>query len=95
MNLPTLKPVLVPCNENEFPAPSLRTVVQKSALLNLVIILTSFPVLIYAGGTQSSCPDSGNHGRDQRLDLDHHVHPVRVRFACTDLLDAGLVCETA
>ena len=34
----------------EVPGPSLRRVVAKSALLNLTIILTSFPVLVFAGG---------------------------------------------
>jgi len=53
MNPPTLKPVIVPGNENESPAPSLRRIIRKSALLNLVIILTSSPVLIFAGGPKA------------------------------------------
>jgi len=56
MNPPTPKPVIVPGNENESPAPSLRSIVRKSALLNLVIILTSFPVLIFAGGPKAVGP---------------------------------------
>ena len=56
MKLPPLKPVIVPGDENESPAPSLRRVVRKSALLNLVIILTSFPVLIFEGGPKAVVP---------------------------------------
>jgi hypothetical protein len=56
MNSPTLKPVIVPGKENESPAPSLRSVVRKSALLNLVIVLTSLPVLIFAGGPKAVVP---------------------------------------
>jgi hypothetical protein len=43
-------------DENESPAPSLRNVVRKSALLNVVIVLTSFPVLILAGGPNAVVP---------------------------------------
>ena len=45
MNPPTLKPLIVPGYENESPATSLRSIVRKSALLDLTISLTSFPVL--------------------------------------------------
>jgi hypothetical protein len=38
------------------PAPSLRKIVRKSALLNVVIVLTSFPVLAYAGGLKAIVP---------------------------------------
>jgi hypothetical protein len=56
MNPSTLKPVIFPGNENESPAPSLRSVARKSALLNLVIVLTSCPVLIFAGGPKAVVP---------------------------------------
>jgi hypothetical protein len=38
------------------PAPSLRRVVRKSALLNLAIVLTSFPVLAFAAGPKALVP---------------------------------------
>ena len=53
MNPPTLKPVIVPGKEDESPAPSLRRIVRNSALLNVVIVLTSFPILAYAGGPKA------------------------------------------
>jgi hypothetical protein len=56
MNSPTLNPVFVPGNEDEAPAPSLPSVVGKSVLLNLVIVLTSCPVLIFAGGPKAVVP---------------------------------------
>jgi len=56
MNPPTLKPVIVPGYENEPPAPNLGSVVRKSALLNLTIVLTSLPVLIIAGGPEAVVP---------------------------------------
>jgi len=56
MNPPTLKPVIVPGYENESQGPSLRSVVRKSALLNVVIVLTSFPVLVFAGGPKAVVP---------------------------------------
>jgi hypothetical protein len=52
----TLKPVILPGNENASPALSLRSIVQKSALLNLVIVLTSFPVLVFEGGPLAVAP---------------------------------------
>ena len=55
MNPPTLKQVTVPGKE-ESPAPNLRSVVRKSALLNVVIVLTSFPALVYAGGPKAVIP---------------------------------------
>jgi hypothetical protein len=45
-----------PGYENESSAPSLRSIVRKSALLNLTIVLTSFPVLVLAGGPQAVGP---------------------------------------
>jgi uncharacterized protein YybS (DUF2232 family) len=56
MKTPLLKPVIVPGSENEPPAPSLRSIVRKSALLNLVIVLTSCPVLIFEGGQKAVVP---------------------------------------
>ena len=53
---PTLNPVIVPGNENESPASSFRSIVRKSALLNLVIVLTSFPVLVFVGGPKAVVP---------------------------------------
>jgi hypothetical protein len=52
MNPPVRKPVVFPGYEQECPAQSLRSIVRKSALLNLTIVLTSFPVLVLAGGPQ-------------------------------------------
>jgi hypothetical protein len=56
MNLPPLKPGIVLDYKNEPPAPSLRSIVRKSALLNLVIVLTSFPVLVFEGGPKAVVP---------------------------------------
>jgi hypothetical protein len=56
MNPPTLEPVTVSRKDGESPAPRLRSVVRKSALLNIVIVLTSFPVLIYEGGPNALVP---------------------------------------
>jgi len=42
MNPTTLKPLIVPGYKNESPATSLRSVVRKSALFNLTIVLTYF-----------------------------------------------------
>jgi hypothetical protein len=56
MSPPTLNPVVVPGNENECPALSLRSIVRKSALLNLTVVLTSFPVLVFAGGPEAVVP---------------------------------------
>lgn len=55
MNPPAFKPVIVP-TEGELRAPRLRSVVWKSALLNAVIVLTSFPVLLSAGGPKAVAP---------------------------------------
>jgi hypothetical protein len=49
-------PAIVPGNRNEPPAPSLRRIVRKSALLNLMVVLTSCPVLIFAGGPKAVYP---------------------------------------
>ena len=94
MNLPAINSVIVPGKGNQSPAPSLRSIVGKSALLNVVIVMTSFPVLDLCRGTKSRRPDPGNRGRDQRLDLDRHFHTVRIRLASLDLSDTGLLCDT-
>jgi hypothetical protein len=56
MDPPTLHSETVPRNENESPASSFRSIVRKSALLNVVIVLTSFPVLVFAGGPGAVVP---------------------------------------
>jgi hypothetical protein len=56
MEMPSLKPKTVPRNERESRAPSLRRIVRKSALLNLAIFVTSFPVLVMAGGPNAVVP---------------------------------------
>ena len=53
MNPPTLKPVVAPGEEDESKTPNLRSVVRKSALLNVVIVLTSCPILIFEGGPKA------------------------------------------
>jgi hypothetical protein len=52
MNDSMPKPVIVPDRENDTPPPTLRSVVRKSALLNIVIVLTSAPVLLFEGGAK-------------------------------------------
>ena len=54
MNPP--KPSVGPGYENESGTLSLRSVIRKSALLNLTIVLTSFPVLVFAGGERAIGP---------------------------------------
>ena len=56
MDLTTLKSATVRGNEDESWAPSLRRIVRNSALLNVVIVLTSFPVLVLAGGPDAVVP---------------------------------------
>ena len=53
---PMRKPVPLPGNENEGRGPSLRSIVRKSVLLNLTIVLTSLPVLVFAGGPNAVGP---------------------------------------
>ncbi len=53
---PPVDPSDVSGSEPEPRGPSLRSVVRKSALLNLTIILTSFPVLVFAGGPAAVIP---------------------------------------
>jgi hypothetical protein len=56
MNSPTWKPVVKPGTEIEYARPRLGSVVRKSALLNLVIVLTSFPVLVFEVGPKAVIP---------------------------------------
>jgi hypothetical protein len=56
MNPSTVKPPIIPSDENEPAAPSLRGVVRRSALLNVVIVRTSFPVLVLAQGPRAVVP---------------------------------------
>ena len=56
MNWPMHKPSGVPGTAHKASGPSLRSVVLKSALLNLTIVLTSFPVLVFAGGPDAVVP---------------------------------------
>jgi hypothetical protein len=56
MDLSTRRPIPLPRNEAKSRAPSLRSIVRKSALLNLAIVVTSFPVLVMAGGPNAAVP---------------------------------------
>jgi hypothetical protein len=56
MNPPTPQPLIIPGSDDQSPASSLRRIVRKSALLNLVIVVTSFPVLVLAGGPKAVIP---------------------------------------
>ena len=56
MSASLLKPAFVQADADPSPAPSLRSIVRKSLLLNLVIIATSFPVLTLAGGPDAVAP---------------------------------------
>jgi hypothetical protein len=56
MNPRAPKPVIISERKVEPPAPSLRSIIRKSALLNVVIVLTSFPVLVFAGGPKAVIP---------------------------------------
>jgi hypothetical protein len=56
MDSATIKPLVIRGRPEDAPASRFRSVVQKSALLNLVIVLTSFPVLVLAGGPNAVVP---------------------------------------
>ncbi len=56
MSRSVLKTDMIRGGNQGFPAPKLRSVVRKSALLNLSIVLTSCPVLLYAGGPKAVVP---------------------------------------
>ncbi len=50
------RPIIIRGGEDASPAVRLRRIVRKSALLNVVIVLTSFPVLVLAGGPRAVVP---------------------------------------
>ena len=56
MDPPPPRPLIIRGDDDEFPASSFRRIVRKSALLNVVIVLTSFPVLVAAGGPTAVVP---------------------------------------
>jgi hypothetical protein len=56
MNPTTLKTTISRGKKDESAAPRFRSIVRKSALLNVVIVLTSFPVLVFAGGPNALVP---------------------------------------
>lgn len=56
MNLPASRSAIVAVHEDDSPASRLRGIVRKSALLNVVVVLTSFPVLVLAGGPGAVVP---------------------------------------
>jgi hypothetical protein len=56
MNPPTSRPTIVRGDEDQSPVSHFRRIVQKSILLNVVIVLTSFPVLVLAGGPMAVVP---------------------------------------
>ena len=56
MDSPTIKPFVIRGRPDDTPASRFRSVVRKSALLNVVIVLTSFPVLVLGGGPNAVIP---------------------------------------
>src|SRR5215471_4184707 len=56
MEPPTPRPIIIRGNEDTSPASHFRQIVRKSILLNVVIVLTSFPVLVLAGGPRALVP---------------------------------------
>jgi hypothetical protein len=56
MNPPLGNPAIDPGKEDKSPPSRLQGVVRKSVLLNVVIVLTSAPVLIFAGGPKAVVP---------------------------------------
>jgi hypothetical protein len=53
---PAIKTVILSCDKDDSPPPSLRRVVRNSALLNVVIVLTAAPVLVFTGGLKAVVP---------------------------------------
>jgi hypothetical protein len=53
---PPPKSAIAPHDRSMTSAPRLRGIVRKSALLNVAIVLTSLPVLLFAGGPQAILP---------------------------------------
>ena len=95
MDPPTLNPVIVSDKDGETSAHSrIRSIFRKSALLNVVIVLTSFPVLVYAGGPKAVVPTL-------KIMAGISVLIWTVTFAMSSVVttspalsDAGLHCET-
>jgi hypothetical protein len=56
MSRPTSSLVIIRGSEDQSPASRFRRIAYKSALLNAVIVVTSFPVLVLAGGTMAVVP---------------------------------------
>jgi hypothetical protein len=56
MNPPTLSPLIIRADEDPSPVSRLRRIMRKSVLLNVVIVLTSFPILVLAGGPLAVVP---------------------------------------
>jgi hypothetical protein len=56
MSPPTTKKEWIASDDTQFPAPRLQNLVRKSALFNLTIFVTSFPVLVYEGGPKAVVP---------------------------------------
>src|SRR5262249_49195882 len=56
MSRPTSSLVIIRGSEDQSPASRFRRIAYKSALLNAVIVLTSFPVLALAGGPTAVVP---------------------------------------
>ena len=56
MIAPPPKPAIASHDRSISSAPRLRGIVRKSALLNVAIVLTSLPVLLFAGGPQAILP---------------------------------------
>jgi hypothetical protein len=56
MSLPTTKPVMGSVAGDNHLRPSLRGTIRKSALLNVAVVLTSLPVLVFAGGPRAIIP---------------------------------------
>ena len=94
MNPPTQKPVIVPGYGNESPGPNLRRIVRMSALFNLAIVVTCFPVLIFARGPKAFVATLAFMAGITVLIWTTTFTLFSFDFACPDHLDAGLLCET-
>ena len=94
MNPPTQKPVIFPGYENESSAPNLRSIVRMSALFNLAIVVTSFPVLIFVGGAKAVVATLAFMAGITILIWATTFTLFFIGFACPDHLDAGLLSET-
>lgn len=56
MSQATTGQVTIAADDSPSPAAGMRRIIYKSALLNAVIVLTSFPVLVLAGGPRAVAP---------------------------------------